>query len=336
MDDNDDTPQLRPRETTRDLPNVGKFRLLADLEPMEVTFILLAFVSIVGAAIITIVRLNESQQGDADFTFAMLLLLNLVFVLAYTIHGIFCERSFELFVSVIATVIVMLYCIGEYAVKGHLDHGENYDLKLGRLIVVCVLGPVDIILGSIIGIRFYKSKRLIFRTVGGNAALQNMCQTMFAFTAFLKFDLQLVLSLLILVINGGAASLTLSEKLILGIGVPFSVFWLILGFIMVRFELIRYSTIFWVLGLAEPAYIIYLFVMSGGRIDSSNVETTLLDVCIIAGGTVALVVRIILMLLSYLITKNFNKGLKEKVYGTTEILSAENPDYESTRTRNER
>ena len=43
----------------------------------------------------------------------------------------------------------------------------------GRLIVVCVLGPVDVVLGSIIAGKFFTSKKLIFRTVGGNAALQS-------------------------------------------------------------------------------------------------------------------------------------------------------------------
>ena len=54
----------------------------------------------------------------------------LVFVLYYTIHGVFCERPFELLVSVTATVIVLLYCIIEYAMNGHNDGEPTKDLKL--------------------------------------------------------------------------------------------------------------------------------------------------------------------------------------------------------------
>ena len=56
----------------------------------------------------------------------------LVFVLYYTIHGIFWERSFELLASMIATVIVMLYCIVHFSVKGRkFSHtSESYKLQL--------------------------------------------------------------------------------------------------------------------------------------------------------------------------------------------------------------
>ena len=74
----DASPQLRARDTTRRINMIGKFRLLSDLEPIEVTFILLAFVSIVGACIVTIVRVYDSNNSEADFTFGILLLINLV------------------------------------------------------------------------------------------------------------------------------------------------------------------------------------------------------------------------------------------------------------------
>jgi len=311
----DNSPELRPRETIGRVNNVGRFRLLADLEPIEVTFLLLAFVSIVGACFITIVRVHDSLsfKNEADFTFGVLLLINLVFVLYYTIHGVFCERPFELLVSVTATVIVLLYCIIEYAMNGHKAFDTTKDLKLGRLIVVCVLGPVDIVLGSIIAGKFFRSRRLIFRTVGGNAALQNMCQTMFFFTAFLKFDFQLVISLLVLVLNGGAATLVLSQKLILGIGVPISFGWVILGFFMVRYEKMKLSSTFWLLGLLLPAYIVYLFFRN-----EEHPNNPFLFPTTIAAGVIGLLVRTCTMILSYLVTRNFNKGLKEKVFRVNE------------------
>ncbi|XP_057301095.1 uncharacterized protein LOC130635692 isoform X2 [Hydractinia symbiolongicarpus] len=281
-----ESPELQPRQRVGTIGNYGRFRLVADLEPMEVTFLLIAFVSIVGAAIITIVRIKESENGDSDFTFAVLLLVNLIFILYYTFHGVFCERPFELLASVAATVVVLLYCVVEYAICGKNSHGSNWDLKLGRLIVICVLGPIDIVLGSIIASRFYQSKGLIFRTVGGNAALQNMCQVMFIFTAFLKFDFQLV----------------------------------------VRYELLKLSTAFWVISLTEPAYIIYLFVRTGKNFGTTD---TILRVCIIGAGVLALLIRGAVVFLSYFVTRNFNKGLKEKVYGDgsndTRALPSEPP-----------
>ena len=51
-------------------------------------------------------------------------------MLFYAVHGVFWERTLELVVSVIATIIVMLYCIVEYAVQGHESIGKNGNLKL--------------------------------------------------------------------------------------------------------------------------------------------------------------------------------------------------------------
>lgn len=148
--------------------------------------------------------------------------------------------------------------------------------------------------------------------MGGNAALQNMCQVMFIFTAFLKFDFQLVISLLILILSGGSNQMDFAEKLIIGIGVPLGFFWVVLGFVMVRYELLKLSTAFWVISLTEPAYIIYLFVRTGKNFGSTDI---ILSVCIIGAGVLALLMRGAVVILSYFVTRNFNKGLKEKVYG---------------------
>lgn len=310
-EEEEDSPQLpRARETTR-RNTMGKFRLLSDLEPIEVTFILLAFVSIVGACIVTIVRVYDSQSSEADFTFGILLLINLAFVLYYTIHGVFCERAFELLMSVAATTIVLSYCIIEYATHGHKDVEAERDLKMGRLIVVCVLGPVDIVLGLIIARKIFISKKLIFRTVGGNAALQDMCQVMFCFTAFLKFDFQLVVSLLVLVLNGGFTHITLAQQLVLGVGVPVSFSWLVVGFLMIRYENYKLSMTFWMIGLMLPVYVVFLLI----RAERHEETSVYLYPTTIATGVIGLIIRIVAGGLSYLVVQNFNKGLKEKVYG---------------------
>lgn len=73
----------------------------------------------------------------------------LVFVLYYTIHGIFWERSFELLASIIATVIVMLYCIVHFSISvegSKPSHAsESYKLQLVSVTsIVTVLWDMDI------------------------------------------------------------------------------------------------------------------------------------------------------------------------------------------------
>lgn len=304
-------PEITPRERTKKIGHLGTIRLLADLEKIEVAFLVLAVVSIVGAFIITLIRVAGSAIGHPDFTFGVLLLINLVFVLCYTVNGIFTEQPFELLMSVAATLVVLLYCIIEYATNGHNDIGSTKALKLGRLIGVCIFGPADMVLGIIIAWRFFVTKRLIFRTVGGNVGLQNMCLIMFSFTAFLKFDFQLVISLLVLVLNGGASNLSVNQKLVLGIGVPLSFCCLILGYILIRFETWKLSIIFWLSGLLFPIYVIYLLIKLE-KVENSP----MLFPTTIAAGCIGILIRIITMVLSCLVTRNFKKGLKERVFPT--------------------
>uniref|UniRef100_A0A7M5VDC2 DUF7789 domain-containing protein n=2 Tax=Clytia hemisphaerica TaxID=252671 RepID=A0A7M5VDC2_9CNID len=317
-DSNGVMQELQPRATTRTIPFLGKFRLVGDLEIKEMMFLLFAFVSMLGAGIISVVRIQMTSDADPEMTFSILLLVNLVFILYYVVHGVFCERPLELLVSVIATLIVMLYCIVEYAVHGYQSVGENKNLKLGRLIAVCALGPVDIVMGCTIAFQYYVSGNLIFRTVGGNSVLQVMCKRMFMFTALLKFDFQLVINLLILILVGNVHRVTLGESLVIGLGAFFSIIWLILGYLMLRYELMRLSSVFWLFSLAEPGYIVYLFIRTGKELKKNDLDLksahTMLLYCVILAGVVALLIRIALVVVSIIVTRNFGKGLKEKVY----------------------
>ncbi|XP_047130004.1 uncharacterized protein LOC105844819 isoform X1 [Hydra vulgaris] len=308
--------ELRSRPTTAGINNVGKVRRFHDLKRIEKAFIRLAFVSIVIAGIITVVRINGLLKPSADFTFALLLLINLLFILIYVVYGVFWERPFELIVSIITTLIVMLYCIVEFALKGRFHKGKVYIIKLVRLIGISALGPIDIVLGIIIAYNFYTSKRLIFKTVGGSALLQKMCRTMFFFEAFLLFDFQLVISLLVLIL-GVSRKITSEEKVVLGLGVPISFFWIVLGFLLTRFENIKLNFIFWIIGFLEPPYIIWLFVKTKNEVNNqkkNDYDANVVLFCIFAAGVLGLLLRILVFVWSYFIFKNFNKGLKEKVY----------------------
>lgn len=52
------------------------------------------------------------------------------------------------------------------------------------------------------------------------------------FISLLKFDFQVTLTLLILVLRNGI-QIDLLEKIVLGVGIPFSLIWVLLGYIAV-------------------------------------------------------------------------------------------------------
>ena len=63
-----------------------------------------------------------------------------------------------------------------------------------RLILICVFGPINIVMGLTIAKQYHESKNLIFRTVGANVMLQELCNGVFRTESLLKFDLQLTVS----------------------------------------------------------------------------------------------------------------------------------------------
>ncbi|WAR15234.1 hypothetical protein MAR_005339 [Mya arenaria] len=163
----------------------GKVRSPASLTKIEKAFLILCSLSLVAVIIITIIKMADIPKDDADFTFALLLLINSCITLYYLFSGVFFERPYELIILVISTFIVWIYLVLNYSIS------VKNDLKLGRLITASVLGPVVLVLGVILVKNYRDSKGLIFRTVGANEEDQNMCNTLYIFLGFLKADLQL-------------------------------------------------------------------------------------------------------------------------------------------------
>lgn len=54
-----------------------KIRLFGDLELKEILFLLFAFASMVGAGVISIIRISKTETSDPEMTFCILLLVNL-------------------------------------------------------------------------------------------------------------------------------------------------------------------------------------------------------------------------------------------------------------------
>ncbi|KAJ8321075.1 hypothetical protein KUTeg_002662 [Tegillarca granosa] len=149
---------------------LGKRREIKDLSKKEIVFVLISVCSLLATLVMTIYKLATiTDRSSTDFTFAIVLLLNTVFCGYYLVHGVLLERPYEIGVLVIATFIVWLYIIINFALAVHKDR-----VKMARLIVASILSPAIIILGLLIGKHYHDSGRLIFRTVGASSEDQAM------------------------------------------------------------------------------------------------------------------------------------------------------------------
>ncbi|GFR02278.1 uncharacterized protein TNCT_407491 [Trichonephila clavata] len=283
----------------------GKIRAFNTFTVLEWAYLVAALVALTASLGITIQRLTVEKPSESDFTFAILLLLTIVFCYHYVIHSIFTERWDELMVFVISNVIVLVYCIVNYI------NGVQPTTKLVRLIFICGFSPFLIIVGILQSFRYCRSNNLIVYTVGGISSLQDSCRIFYICSSLLKFDLQLQLSMLILVMGKGVLAMSLTQKIILASGVPVTFLFIIFGFLGLRYENKAFMIVFYVLGLFEPGYIIYKFYYTITYETDVDATYDATFVC----GYFALVIWVLLIVATvYFVISHFGKGLKEKMF----------------------
>ncbi|XP_070192468.1 uncharacterized protein [Littorina saxatilis] len=169
---------------------LGKTKTFAGLYYKEWIFLVISFLNISTAVALTLARLVQVVEDDpksSDFTFGILLLINAGFCLFYVLHGVLRERVYEIYAFMAAILVVLFYCILEYAV---FNPSRRTDIKLGRLIVACVMAPPNIIIAWFVSRDF---GYLEFRIVGASQFLQYLYRQAALFSCLLKFDLQATL-----------------------------------------------------------------------------------------------------------------------------------------------
>nr|XP_042903955.1 uncharacterized protein LOC107439631 [Parasteatoda tepidariorum] len=186
-------------------------------------------------------------------------------------------------------------------------------LTTGYLTIIGVFSPFLIGLGVFLCIRYFHSNNLVFYTVGATASLQKSCQIYYICSSLLKFDMQLQLSMLVLVM-GKADVILLGETtqtIILASGIPVTFLFILVGFLGLRYENKSLMILFYILALAEPTYITYKFiyiVTTHSNIDAIYNSTF---VC----GSFALIIWMLLIFsTSYFAIYHFGKGLKERMF----------------------
>ncbi|CAG2169583.1 unnamed protein product, partial [Oppiella nova] len=100
-----------------------------------------------------------------------------------------------------------------------------------RLGITCVFAPLLILGGIVLMRRYWRSKALIYRTVGAQITMQKMCEKLFIAQSLMIFELQLAASSLILWLRNGVEDWTPEEVVVVSIGTVVTILWLILGYL---------------------------------------------------------------------------------------------------------
>lgn len=302
---------------------LGKKRPLKDLEKKEIAFAVISVVSSLVAIGLAIQRLATTSKGNPDFTFALIIIINALFCIYYVFHGLLAERPYEVIVMVLATFAVLIYIIVNYILS------TQNDIKLARLVLACVLSPFIIVLGVIIAKEYHDSGRLIFRTVGADSMMQGFCKILFLFLGLQKFDLQLNVTMVLLILQSGTKVDT-EDIIILSVGVPVTIFCFALGYFCVRWENKKLGIAYAASLILAPAYIIFKVYESAddlgkasGVTQQNTTISTPSNLNPLSGTTffcaaLALFIRVVMGIYFLKSVLNFGHGLKYKVYGGTE------------------
>jgi hypothetical protein len=295
---------------------IGRVRTCANVTLLEWIFITLSVITIGTGFGFTIYRMCTLSGDSSELVFSILILANLCFSTFYLFHGIFQEQPFEILLLLLTTILLWILIMINYI--SSLSVSDK--LKLIRFLISSCLTVPMIIFGCVVGRRYWTSARLIFRTVGGDWRLQLMCKQLFFTYSLLMFDGQAMISAVILIMRRGVLGITNEQIFILVIGTIFTCLWLLLGYTAMRRESMNITWLFGICSIAQPLYVLYIFVQA---VDILINSSTLLMVCIfIASGTL-LITHFSLLAMVPVVSFNYGKGLKEKIYGAPPI--AQNP-----------
>ncbi|KAK3735317.1 hypothetical protein QZH41_018728 [Actinostola sp. cb2023] len=323
------------------------------LEKEEWIFIIISIINILLAILFTIVSMTKVSYHSSDFTFAIIVLINAVFCIFYAVHGVLREREFEVYAFIAAITVVFVYLFINLIValtSTPIKTDSYFYIKLVEMYrragphycssAVCftdnnflihpfLLGPFrrkpeleNAFFGSSSLLNIYYGVKvardfgyLEFRTVGAAIPLQKMYRRAGIFSCLLKFDFELALSLAVLVVYN-PEELNTSDKIIVGVGIPFQFFWSVLGWCTMRKETRYPGIVFIALSFVEPAYIIYWFynVINKWVSLTNGSSKRVLVYSFVVVATIALLIRVLVIIALKFVVDNFGKGLRESVY----------------------
>lgn len=277
------------------------------LEVVEWKFLTISVINVLVAIGLTIERLVKLEKDTPDYTFAIILFINIMFCFFYAVHGILREREFELYAYIVGIIVLLSYVCVDLIV----NKKKPTKLKWARFGAIIALGIPNIYFGIKVARDF---GFLAFKVVGASESLHRMYRYAGMYSSLLKFDLQLGVSLAVFVITK-VQVLRPQDKVTVGVGIPLQLAWSILGWFAMRREWMVLVYLFVPLSFVEPAYLIYRIYQVADNLDKDLADgRDVLDYSFLGAASLAFVVRVLVLVALKLVVNNFGKGLKETVF----------------------
>ncbi|KJE96319.1 hypothetical protein CAOG_06661 [Capsaspora owczarzaki ATCC 30864] len=293
----------------------GKVTRLKALHPWAKAFLVVAMLEILIVVALTIQRMAIisypfTDDSRADMTYAVVLLINAVFSCYYAVHGCLRERKTEVAAFVVASLTVTIYVVYQYAFNPpntDPDYESNWHISREiRFILICIFEPMALALAFLTQRHFGWVE---YKTVGANVDYMRLHRDYSMYVTFLKFDMQIQLSLVVLSLF---SRLELDAEMGIDMAaVVVVLITMIVGWLAVQSEnrsAMIFVAISSVITLAYDVYTIYKFS------SSSNDASSFARYAILAAASFAILIRLVLFFFIRRVVSNFGQGLKSMLH----------------------
>lgn len=286
----------------------GPRKRWSELSTLQKTYFCFTLVSLLALLGLTLYSLVEQHMGkdisdEDNFTVSLIQLLGILFCVYYVVRGVLQENRQELVAFVLSVLFLMLRSVVNFTV---LDSKDKTALQV-RFGCILVLGSVHIAWTTWL---LWTSSMMAFRVSGASSELQqqyflrNLCFSM------VTFDLQAQLSLCVLITTADTV-ITLTSRVLLGVGVVWSILTAAVGAVAVLKEVRVLVWIFMALNLPQVAFIVYLMYKTILNWPKNLVYTP--EAATVLGSAVSLLIKGALLWGLFRLVRSFVQSHRERM-----------------------
>lgn len=277
------------------------------------------FFAFASAQIITVIGItaavidqHNSADDNIDLAYAVSLLLTAIAMWYFVANGIFFEQKWRIIFFMVATILVFAYTL-----YGYLRAKTDFkDEQLVRLIIASVSLPINLVCSYLL---IRDMDWLAWHIAGSSIERMDAFNWLSRFRSFLDLDIMVAITLVVMA--SFSHSLTHSQLAVAICGLVLSIAWIIVGTAGARMEVHALMYLFYALSTLEPIFIIYKFADFSMNWDDYSKKDTTSPIFFL--GSIAIILRVAVIVLAIRVHRNFHLGLKDALLNT----HVEGPNY---------
>jgi len=285
----------------------GQNKSSFSVSPIAKAFICFVVVEAIFLVIDRMILFYQQDDDNSNWLFGIML-INVIFFVYLCFSSILNENMFEMYAFIAASLLLSFRVLLDYFWQDEDCSTHPFAYCMTQMVVILVLQLVYLVMGYYVikemGWKFYKE-------VGSDLNLKKMYSIYQAFLSFAKLDIQFVF---LLIFTGlyFSADIRFTTGLVLSsISVSLELTWLVVAYKSITKENGTLFKIFLPLTVVMPAYILVVVIHFSQDPDIGS-GSKLVKMVIL--GSLAIINRSILIYVALLVRRNFDKGLKQRLF----------------------